>query len=96
MLENKTSSINLRVDSFAKEKAAALLAQQGMTLSFALQRAVDRIIEEEGMPVRWLRPNKETKEAVADAKAGKDMTQVDSMAQLINEVRCEDATEEGS
>jgi DNA-damage-inducible protein J len=63
--------VRARIDQKTKERAEAVLAAIGLTLSDAVRLMMIRIAQEGAMPFNPLVPNEETIEAIKEARAGK-------------------------
>ncbi len=63
--------VRARIDAHIKEEAAAVLAAMGLTVSDAFRMMLTRIAHEKALPFEPLVPNKETIEAMKEARRGK-------------------------
>jgi len=63
--------INARVDKRVKAKAQKVLAQVGMSTTEAVNLLLHQIVLRGGLPFDVRVPNQDTKDAIAEARAGK-------------------------
>ncbi len=63
--------VRARIDEHIKEEAEAVLASIGLTVSDAFRMMMTRIACEKKLPFEPLVPNKETIEAMREARRGK-------------------------
>jgi len=63
--------VRARIDGNIKEEATAVLAAMGLTPSDAFRILMTRIAREKALPFEPLVPNKETIEAMKEARKGK-------------------------
>ncbi len=63
--------VRARIDKHIKEEAAAVLAAMGLTVSDAFRIMLTRVAHEKALPFEPLVPNKETIEAMKEARRGK-------------------------
>lgn len=63
--------VRARIDAHIKEEAAAVLAAMGLTVSDAFRMMLTRIAHEKALPFEPLVPNKETIEAMKEARRDK-------------------------
>ncbi len=78
--------VRARIDAHIKEEAAAVLAAMGLTVSDAFRIMLTRIAHEKALPFEPLVPNKETIEAMKEARRGKlpSFTTVDDLMTDLN------------
>lgn len=67
----KTAIINARIDPELKEKAEKVLKKTGLTGAEAIRLFYTQICLHEGLPFEVKIPNKKTKKAMQDARAGR-------------------------
>jgi len=82
--------VRARIDHDTKERAAAALADMGLSVSDAIRLLMLRIAEERRLPFEVKVPNATTRAAMAELEAGKGerfATIADMMASLHNEKR---------
>jgi DNA-damage-inducible protein J len=82
--------VRARIDHDTKERAAAALADMGLSVSDAIRLLMLRIAEERRLPFEVKVPNAATRAAMAELEAGKGerfATIADMMASLHNEKR---------
>ena len=63
--------VRARIDEHIKEKAAAVLATMGLTVSDAFRMMMTRIAQEKALPFEPLVPNAKTVAAMKEARRGK-------------------------
>jgi DNA-damage-inducible protein J len=85
--------VRARIDRETKERAEAVLAEIGLTVSDAVRLMMIRIAREGAMPFNPLIPNKETIEAIEEARAGK-LLEVGTVDDLLNYLHEEDSGDE--
>ena len=73
--------VRARIDGSIKEEATAVLAAMGLTPSDAFRIMMTRVAREKALPFEPLVPNKETIEAMKEARKGKlkSFTSVDDL-----------------
>lgn len=69
----KTATINLRVDPETKARAEKVFAALGVSMSDGIMMFLKQVIHHKGIPFELRVPNKETRRALKDAAAGRDM-----------------------
>ncbi len=67
----KDSTIHARVDKQVKAQAVKVLGRVGMTTSEAINLFLKQIVLHKGLPFDVRVPNKETRQAMRDLRAGK-------------------------
>lgn len=87
MVEN--SVVRARIKKEIKEEAAAVLAAMGLTISDAFRLLLIRVAKDKKLPFEPLIPNKETIQAMRDAREGKLIT-VGSVEDLMKDLKNED------
>jgi DNA-damage-inducible protein J len=65
--------VRARIDENVKEKASAVLAAMGLTISDAFRLLLTRVAQEKALPFEPLIPNTETIEAMKAARRGELM-----------------------
>jgi DNA-damage-inducible protein J len=63
--------VRARIDEHIKEEATVVLAAMGLTVSDAFRIMLTRVAREKALPFEPLVPNKETIEAMKEARRGK-------------------------
>jgi DNA-damage-inducible protein J len=63
--------VRARIDEYIKEEATVVLAAMGFTVSDAIRIMLTRVAREKALPFEPLVPNKETIEAMREARRGK-------------------------
>lgn len=78
--------VRARIDGNIKEEATAVLAAMGLTPSDAFRILMTRVAREKALPFEPLVPNKETIEAMKEARKGKlkSLTSVDDLMADLN------------
>jgi DNA-damage-inducible protein J len=78
--------VRARIDGNIKEEATAVLAAMGLTPSDAFRILMTRVAREKALPFEPLVPNKETIEAMKEARKGKlkSFTSVDDLMADLN------------
>jgi DNA-damage-inducible protein J len=84
--------VRARIEQKTKERAEAVLAAIGLTLSDAVRLMMIRIAQEGAMPFNPLVPNEETIEAIKEARAGK-LIKVGSVEDLLAELNADDTSD---
>ena len=67
----KDAYINARVDKRTKAEAQKVLGEVGMTTTQAINLFLTQIVLHKGLPFEVRIPNKETRKAIAELRAGK-------------------------
>jgi DNA-damage-inducible protein J len=76
---------SLRLDAAKFSEAKQILAHLGMNFSEAVNIFTSQIVAQRGLPFQVVLPNEETKAAMLDVRAGKNLESV-SLEQLQHEV----------
>ena len=63
--------VRARIDEHIKEEATIVLASMGLTVSDAFRMMLTRVAREKALPFEPLVPNKETIQAMKEARRGK-------------------------
>jgi DNA-damage-inducible protein J len=66
-----TDVVRARIDHATKERAAAALADMGLSISDAIRLLMMRIADERRLPFEVKVPNAATREAMAELESGK-------------------------
>ncbi len=74
----KTAIVRARIEPSVKEKAENILRKIGLTPSQAISVFYHRIASEKAIPFSLHIPNAETRKAITDARAGKNLTVFDT------------------
>ena len=83
----KTATLNIRTDPQIKSDAEKLFQNFGLTLSDAVNMFLHQSILYGGIPFELRMPNKETIEALEDARLGRNLSgPFDSMEDLMKEL----------
>lgn len=67
----KTAIINVRIDPQLKERAEKMLKKTGLTAAEAIRLFYTQVCLHQGLPFEIKVPNKQTKKAMQDARAGR-------------------------
>lgn len=76
-LANNKVRTNVYLDATNKELAREIFKQYGLWLSEAFNIFLTQSVLEGGIPFEIKIPNSKTRQAILDAKAGKNMTNID-------------------
>jgi DNA-damage-inducible protein J len=68
--QTQDSVVRARIDTATKERAADALADMGLSVSDAIRLLLVRVADERRLPFAVKAPNKATREAMAELKAG--------------------------
>jgi DNA-damage-inducible protein J len=85
--------VRARIDQKTKEEAEAVLAVIGLNLSDAVRLMMIRIAREGALPFEPLIPNKETIQAIKDARAGKTKS-FDTVGELFADLNAQNSQDE--
>ena len=89
-MENKTSAINIQVDSNVKKEATDVLTELGLSMSSAINLFLKQVVKKNGIPFEIKKPkyNKATIQALEDTKNQKNLSKtfnnVDEMFEELN------------
>jgi len=84
MAENPV--VRARIDKDIKDQATDVLASMGLTVSDAFRLLLTRIAKEKALPFEPLIPNEETIKAMEEARLNKNLTTVNSVEELMEEL----------
>lgn len=76
---------SLRLDADKFSEAKVILAQLGMNFSEAVNIFTSQVVAQRGLPFSVSLPNEETKAAMRDVRAGKNLESI-SLEQLQREI----------
>ena len=82
----KTDMIRARIDPDLKFRAEAILQAVGLNASDAIRLFYSQITLHQGLPFDVRIPNAETREAIREARAGKNVTAHASAAELFEKL----------
>ena len=82
----KTDMIRARIDPDLKVRAEAILQAVGLNASDAIRLFYSQITLHQGLPFDVRIPNAETREAIRDARAGKNVTTHASAAEMFEKM----------
>ena len=85
----KTDYINARVESTLKKRAERVLRHVGVKTSDAVTMFLQQVVLHEGLPFEVRRPNKRTRKAIADLRAGKGKTYTGSTKDIFDAIEKE-------
>ena len=80
-----TEIVRARIDLATKQRAAAALADMGLSISDAIRLLMLRIADERRLPFEVKAPNAATREAMAELESGKGHRS-DSLATLFSDL----------
>lgn len=86
----KDAYINARVDKRVKAKAQKVLAKVGMSTTEAINLLLHQIVLRDGLPFEARIPNKETREAIIETRAGKGKVYKGSGKAVLSQILEED------
>lgn len=84
--KNKSSVVRARIDENSKEKVEAILNKLGLNTSEAIRLFFKQIELRGGLPFIIKLPNKETRQAMKDAKSGEKVEGFDSKDELFDDL----------
>ena len=87
MAENQL--VRARIDAAVKKKAAAVLAEMGLTVSDAVRLLLTRVARENALPFAPLVPNAITVEAMKEARRG-NPPRFSRVQDLLDDLHSED------
>jgi DNA-damage-inducible protein J len=85
-----TMEVQAIVDEQLGQKAEAIFAEVGLTVSDVLSMLMRRTVEDHAVPLDLLKPNSETLEAMEDARAGRNMISAANIDDLFAQLHAED------
>ena len=74
-MATKTAKINARMEPELKEQAERILDELGISTTDAIRLYFKQIVHWRGIPFDIRIPNPETRAAMEDARAGRDLTE---------------------
>lgn len=83
----KTGYINARVEPKLKKDAEAVLERVGVNTSEAVTMFLRQVVLHEGLPFEVRVPNKRTRKAIADLRAGKSKIYTGTTKDLLESAR---------
>ncbi len=83
----KTQTVRARIEPELKRDAEAVLKKIGMTSSEAITLFFAQVKLQNGLPFPVCVPNRETKRAIREARAGIDLETFDSVAEWKRKMR---------
>jgi len=83
----KTATVRARVDPELKRSAEAVLKKMGLTSSEAITLFLAQVKLRKGLPFSVHMPNKETRHAIKEARARKNIEIFDSVSAWAKKVR---------
>lgn len=85
----KTDTLHIRIEPSVKQKAEETLNDLGLSIADAINVFLRQVILNDGIPFEIRKPrfNKETIEAIEDAKKGKNLSKTfDSVDEMFEEL----------
>ena len=85
----KTDTLHIRIEPSVKQKAEETLNELGLSIADAINVFLRQVILNEGIPFEIRKPkfNKETIQAIEDAKNGKNLSKTfDSVDEMFKEL----------
>ncbi|MDC1205426.1 type II toxin-antitoxin system RelB/DinJ family antitoxin [Candidatus Pacebacteria bacterium] len=82
----KTTTVRARLEPELKDTVEGVFEQLGLTTSEAITIFFNQVALKQGLPFPVKIPNKETRKAIADAKAGKGMKKFSTVEELFAEL----------
>jgi DNA-damage-inducible protein J len=86
MARTKTGMIRARVDPALKVEAEGVFDKLGLTASDAIRLFYKQVTMRKGLPFEVKIPNAETRKALRDADAGKNLSEYDSVDAMFKDV----------
>jgi DNA-damage-inducible protein J len=87
MIMGKTATVRARVEPELKRGAEAVLKKIGLTSSEAINLFLTQVRLTKGLPFPLRVPDRETRRAITEARARKNLERFDSVAQWAKKVR---------
>ena len=85
----KTDTLHIRIESKVKQKAEETLNELGLSIADAVNVFLKQVILNDGIPFEIRKPklNKETIEAIEDARQGKNLSKTfDTVDEMFEEL----------
>ena len=82
----KTTTVQARIDPLLKQDAEKVLAQIGLNSTTAITMFYSQIKLRQGLPFDARIPNKETREAMSEARDGKKLKKYDSAKEMFEDL----------
>jgi DNA-damage-inducible protein J len=83
----KSQTVRARIEPALKRDAEAILKKIGLTSSEAITLFLTQVRLNKGLPFPLRIPNKQTRQAVKDAREGKDVEEFESVAAWTKKMR---------
>ena len=83
------SVVRARINGKIKEEATSVLAAIGLTPSDAFRLLMTRVAQEQALPFDLLIPNKETVNAIKDARSGQ-VKSFSNLQELMDDLHADD------
>ncbi|MGB9366450.1 MAG: type II toxin-antitoxin system RelB/DinJ family antitoxin [Xanthobacteraceae bacterium] len=83
----KTQTVRARVEPDLKRDAEAVLKKIGLTSSEAITLFLAQVRLNKGLPFAVRIPNKQTRQAIKDARSGKNVEEFGSVAEWTKKMR---------
>jgi DNA-damage-inducible protein J len=87
---SQNAVVRARIDETIKEEAATVLATMGLTVSDVFRMMMTRIAREKALPFEPLVPNKETLNAMREARQGKNLKSFNTVDDLMADLNSDD------
>jgi DNA-damage-inducible protein J len=87
MVMGKSETVRARVEPALKRDAEAILKKIGLTSSEAITLFLTQVRLTKGLPFPLRIPNKQTRQAIKDAREGKDVEEFESVADWAKKMR---------
>jgi DNA-damage-inducible protein J len=87
---SQNAVVRARIDETIKEEAATVLATMGLTVSDVFRMMMTRIAREKELPFEPLVPNKETLNAMREARQGKNLKSFNTVDDLMADLNSDD------
>ncbi|MFZ2303162.1 MAG: type II toxin-antitoxin system RelB/DinJ family antitoxin [Minisyncoccia bacterium] len=86
-MTTKTAFVRARIEPSVKKKAEAVLSQIGMSSSEAINVFYRRIASDKGIPFSLNVPNAETRKAIANVRARKNLRTFETFEEFAEHMR---------
>ncbi len=90
----KNAYLNARVDKRTKARAQKVLSSLGMSTTDAINLFLHQIVLHEGLPFEVRVPNKETREAIAETRAGGGRRHRGTTRAIFDQILAEPASDD--
>ena len=84
-MENKTSAINIQIDSNVKKDATMVLTELGLSMSTAINLFLKQVIKKNGLPFEVKNPTNNTQENnIGNTIREKTVNNIQNISQMPN------------